>query len=236
MNKIIIFVLLIILIALIAFYWYSKNSKKIIKNRDVAKKIPKNMYKNLDHPEIYHIENLLTRNQRLKLIEIASNKLGNSQLVGGTYNNMIRNSKQSWIKKNDPLIKDIYKELAKLLNTSVENAEDMQIVRYLPGEYFKAHNDACCDDNEICKKFIKNGGQRKYTVLVYLNDEFTDGETYFRNLDLKIKPKPGDAIVFSSIYPDTSKCDPKSIHEGLPVTTGTKWIANIWFRESKYSA
>ena len=30
---------------------------------------------------------------------------------------------------------------------------------------------------------------------------------------------------------DTTNIPPKSLHAGMPVTNGEKWIVNLWFRE-----
>ena len=87
---------------------------------------------------------------------------------------------------------------------------------------------------EQCTEFIKRGGQRILTVLIYLNDNFEGGETGFKNLNFKTKAKPGDALVFYPLGKEGKYCHPKALHAGLPVLRGEKWIANVWFRERKF--
>lgn len=182
-------------------------------------------------PFILH--NLIGKEHIEQIISHATNNLIDSEVVSGKYTE-VRNSKQTWINKNNPLAKPIFEYLSKLFNIPFENAEDLQIVRYQPNQYYKDHHDSCCDNVKECHNFVKRGGQRKLTVLIYLNDNFEGGETHFKNLNLKLKAKPGDAIVFYPLANDSSYCHPYALHAGTPVTKGEKWVANVWFRENKF--
>jgi hypothetical protein len=35
-----------------------------------------------------------------------------------------------------------------------------------------------------------------YATILYLNDDYVDGELFFENLDIELKPKPGSLVVF----------------------------------------
>ena len=181
----------------------------------------------------YIITDLLTNEECNMIINLAKDKLFDSEVLGGRHEH-IRNSKQAWINKSDDQIKDIIYKICYKVNMSFDNAEDLQVVRYNPGQYYNEHHDSCCDDNESCKNFIKRGGQRKLTVLIYLNDKFTEGETFFKNLNQKFKVPIGSALVFHPLAKNSHKCHPLALHAGLPVKSGEKWIANLWFREKKF--
>ena len=43
-------------------------------------------------------------------------------------------------------------------------------------------------------------GQRTWTTMIYLNDVEEGGETYFKYLNLKIKPKKGLLIGWNNLY------------------------------------
>ena len=47
--------------------------------------------------------------------------------------------------------------------------------------FFNVHYDP-----DISHK--NNTSERIYTIIIYLNDDFEEGETYFKNIDLTIKP------------------------------------------------
>ena len=53
------------------------------------------------------------------------------------------------------------------------------------------------EDNTQHKVYCEWMGQRTWTTMIYLNDVQNGGETYFKSLDLKIKPKRGSPINFS---------------------------------------
>ena len=115
----------------------------------------------------------------------------------------------------------------------MEHTEDLQIVRYQPGTYYKEHHDACCADSQACTDFENKGGQRVGTLLLYLNEEFTDGETHFPNLNVKMKAPPGSAIFFKPLGSE-DKCHPNALHAGLPISSGIKYVCNAWVRESEF--
>ena len=156
-----------------------------------------------------------------------------SELVGSDLDTSVRKSETLWISKNDPGVIDIYKRLKNKFHFNIENAEDIQVVKYQPGGFYKPHHDACCEDNESCKDFIKRGGQRVLTILIYLNDDFEEGSTKFPTLNLDLKAPKYGGVVF---YPldSAKKCHPDALHGGNPVKSGTKYIANIWVHENKF--
>ena len=192
-------------------------------------------YANENDPYEYPfiLENLLSEEHANEIIEHSRDKLFDSEVVGGKFTD-IRNSQQTWILKNDPLVKPIFETISSMFNIPFENAEDLQVVHYGPGQYYNEHHDSCCDDNDKCRDFAKRGGQRIITVLIYLNNDFTEGNTYFKNLDLRVKPKVGDAIVFYPLAKNSNKCHPKALHAGESIKSGEKWIANLWFREREF--
>jgi prolyl 4-hydroxylase len=124
--------------------------------------------------------------------------------------------------------------IANIVNLPLENAESLQVVKYEPNGYYKHHHDSCCDNNNSCIEFTKNGGQRIKTVLIYLNDNFIEGSTDFPVLNKKIKAPKYGAVVFNPLAKDSNKCHPKALHSGLPVESGNKYVANLWFRENKF--
>jgi prolyl 4-hydroxylase len=147
----------------------------------------------------------------------------------------VRRSETAWVNKSNPIALKLCTIAASLAKKTIDCCEDMQVVKYEAGGFYKAHHDACCDDTPICDEFQKRGGQRIGTLLVYLNDSFTDGETHFPLFrDSKFKVPPGDAIFFHPLGEDDKKCHPHALHGGLPISSGVKYICNIWVRESQF--
>ncbi|KAH9562141.1 hypothetical protein CY35_05G057200 [Sphagnum magellanicum] len=124
----------------------------------------------------------------------------------------------------------------------VENGELLQVLRYEPGQYYKAHHDYFADEFNL-----KRGGQRVATMLMYLSDGVEGGETFFPSVGDKecscggemkrgicVKPKRGDAILFWSVKLDGSK-DPLSLHGGCKVLAGEKWSSTKWMRQEAFT-
>ncbi|CAM9646355.1 unnamed protein product, partial [Hapterophycus canaliculatus] len=78
-------------------------------------------------------------------------------------------------------------------------------------------------------------GGRLGTLLLYLNDDFTGGQTDFPFVDVAVEPSAGDAIYFHSVRDaDTMQPDERSAHAGLAVQGGDKWIATKWIHPLPY--
>jgi prolyl 4-hydroxylase len=76
--------------------------------------------------------------------------------------------------------------------------------------------------------------QRFWTALIYLNDGYKGGETDFPRLDIRVEGAMGDALIFCSLD-KAGRPDPLTEHAGLPVTSGTKWLATRWIRTSPHN-
>ncbi|EKX41592.1 hypothetical protein GUITHDRAFT_44480, partial [Guillardia theta CCMP2712] len=151
----------------------------------------------------------------------------NSATFGGSLTGSNRQSTTWFVKysKCETLIK---KALALLPEISVEQMEEPQIVRYEMGDFFNWHEDA------VPKEEAANGGQRLATLLVYLNDVPASGGgmTTFKELDLKVRPEKGKALLFFPAFKDGTP-DPRTLHAGSPAFD-TKWIAQMWIHERPY--
>ena len=66
--------------------------------------------------------------------------------------------------------------------------------------------------------------------MIYLNDVEEGGTTYFKYLDINIKPKKGMAVIWNNLNKDGS-INPNTEHCGSPVIKGEKYIITKWFRE-----
>lgn len=124
----------------------------------------------------------------------------------------------------DLVVHAINRRLAAATDTEVSWGEPLHILRYSQGQEYKPHVDALPG--------VTN--QRGWTVLVYLNGDFEGGETRFTEIGLTARGKAGDALIFRNILTD-GRPDGRTRHAGLPVTSGTKWLATRWIRQAPYS-
>ena len=127
-------------------------------------------------------------------------------------------------------------KLTNVLNISLEQCEEPQIVRYRSGEEFSWHYD------EVPAAQLNNGGQRIATALVYLNtlEENKGGGTVFRDLkspgnhngQLTMSPKQGSLLLFFPAFADGT-ADDRTLHKG-EVALDTKIVAQMWIHQRQY--
>ena len=147
-----------------------------------------------------------------------------SQYVDG------RTSRHTFIKQDhDEIIKSICLKICKFANIHPGTTEPLQVVKYDVGQEYKPHWDSW--DLEKERPWIGQSGQRSLTALLYLNDVEEGGYTIFPKLDIEIDPRPGRIVFFQNIWLGSPHRHDQSLHGGAPVMAGTKWIANLWFRE-----
>ncbi len=85
--------------------------------------------------------------------------------------------------------------------------ERLRFYRYDVGHRFRAHRDGC---------YRRPGTKQRslYTMLVYLNDGCTGGETYFLETGDAVRPETGMALFFVH----------RLLHSGVSVETGRKYV------------
>jgi prolyl 4-hydroxylase len=123
----------------------------------------------------------------------------------------------------DPATHAINRRLGALSGTAVERGEPLQILRYRSGQQYRPHFD-----------WLPPPNRRILTALIYLNEDYGGGETDFPKIGLKVRGRKGDALVFESALAN-GDLDPRAEHCGLPVTSGTKYLASRWIREHRYT-
>ena len=185
-----------------------------------------------EHPMI--VDDVLTPEECKYLVDKATPMFSRSTVVGVASPDASRTSQTAWISKDDPVARKVFTKALEFTGKTIAECEDLQVVRYEPNTFYREHHDSCCDGSQGCVDFEKEGGQRVATLLVYLNSEFTDGETHFPNLNLKLKAEPGSAILFRPLGSEEAKCHPKALHAGLPISSGVKYVCNAWIRENKF--
>lgn len=91
--------------------------------------------------------------------------------------------------------------------------------KYIKNQQFGIHTDTGLYFN------LKENVQSKYTLLIYLNDDYEGGETVFYLNDEKIiiKPQKGKAIIFDMQIPHSSNL----INNGIKYWIGCEILGNI---------
>lgn len=99
---------------------------------------------------------------------------------------------QNWSDKNlnfvfSPIYKTIHSKLDSVLQT-VDSSQELSgfatIQRMQPNVELKSHTDQHTDPSITT------------AAIIYLNDDYTNGELFFKNKDIQLKPKPGSLVLF----------------------------------------
>lgn len=185
-------------------------------------------------PAVWILPEFLSDEQCAHLINLGKQKLYRSQVVDRENGEeTVVADRSSWQSHfavgHDPIVADIERRLGQHVTLPVENGEGMQILRYEIGQEFKPHHDYFDPDCPGFAGSLKPGGQRRTTVLMYLAEPQSGGETVFPAIGLKVKPTKGHALIFNNLREDGS-LDVESLHGSLPVNAGEKWVATKWMR------
>lgn len=133
----------------------------------------------------------------------------------------------------DAFIERLDRRVAALMHWPMENGEGFQILNYQVGAEYRAHFDYFPSHDPGSQLHLARGGQRVSTLVMYLNDVQEGGETTFPTVGISVTPKKGSALYFE--YTNSlGQVDPLSLHAGMPVVRGEKWIATKWMRQRRY--
>jgi len=106
----------------------------------------------------------------------------------------------------------------------LEHIEKMQITEYQSGQFYTPHFDFF---NTVgWENTVAN--DRRSTVIVYLNDNFTEGHTEFPKLNISVKPQAGMALYWRYDY--DADTNAKTLHSGNSVKEGVKYITQAFIR------
>lgn len=191
--------------------------------------------KRLPYPltKIYEYPNFLSVEECKKLIELADQIVRPSCVANPKDEIITSDYRTSWTADFDwtrsSFINQLDCKIAKALGISPFLGEILQVQRYEPGQYYKEHCDYFHPFTSEYKVYTEWMGQRTWTFMVYLNDVEAGGETYFKYLNLKVKPEQGKAIFWSNLDP-VGIPNYKTMHEAMPPTKGNKYVITKWCR------
>lgn len=192
----------------------------------------------LGSPRILLFQHLLTDAECDALIQLSRGRMARSPVVNPDTGDEslidARTSMGAMFQVGEhALIQRIEARIAAVTGVPAEHGEGLQILNYKPGGEYQPHYDFFNPKRPGEAGQLKVGGQRIATLVIYLNNPPAGGATAFPRIGLEVTPVKGNAVYFSYLLPDGS-LDEGTLHAGLPVTSGEKWIATKWLRERPY--
>lgn len=188
-------------------------------------------------PQVGIVRNFIPRPFCDYIIERAKPKLQSLRVrdpkAGGKEVDYRSNSGAGFgILDTDLVMQMVNGRIADLIDLPLGNQEPTNVLHYKPGEEYKAHFDFITASPENAAELAATG-QRTATVLIYLNDDYTGGETEFPTLKWKFKGNTGDALFFRNTNA-AGEPDRRTLHAGLPPKKGEKWLYSKWVRANPY--
>jgi prolyl 4-hydroxylase len=193
-----------------------------------------------EQPAFALLDGVLSHDECAMLISLSRSRLQPSTVVDPvTGENKVaghRNSEGMFFGLQEtPFIAMLDRRISEVMNCPIENGEGLQVLRYGPGAKNTPHFDFLVPSNPANRESIARSGQRVSSLIIYLNDVISGGETVFPEAGLSVSPKKGNAVYFE--YANSlQQVDHKSVHAGAPVHEGEKWIVTKWMRERRFVA
>ncbi len=141
-----------------------------------------------------------------------------------------RTSETCDLDRTDPLVAALDARICAFAGLDPQYGEPMQGQRYAIGQEFKAHTDYFEPLGVDYDRFCSVAGQRTWTVMLYLNEPEAGGATRFKAIDKIIQPETGKLLAWNNRRRDGSP-NPSTIHQGMKVRAGVKYVITKWFRE-----
>ncbi len=186
-----------------------------------------------DDIQFYYHPAFLNDVQCDTLIRMIDAKRRPSTLLSENADETFRTSESCDMNRWSPEVKPIDEAIADLLGIAYPNGETMQGQRYAPGQQFRAHHDYFHESEYYWQRMKQEGGQRTWTAMIYLNDVEEGGATWFPTVGIRVAPKRGLLLAWNNMKPD-GKPNENTLHEGMPVVKGVKYIVTKWFREGSW--
>lgn len=129
-----------------------------------------------------------------------------------------------------PIVADLERRIVALVGLDPAHGEPIQGQRYAVGQEFKAHTDYFEPSGIDFDKYTSVAGNRTWTAMIYLNEPDAGGGTRFKTIDKIVQPETGKLLCWNNLRPDGSP-NPSTLHQGMKVRAGTKYVITKWFRE-----
>jgi len=184
----------------------------------------------LDTPlaQVYELPEFLSAEECTALIGAIDRQLVPSTVTRG--DSSYRTSRTCHLRGSDAgLAERLDQRLAALFAVDARLSEPLQGQRYDPTQYFKEHTDWFAPGTEEFTTHANPGGQRTWTVMIYLNTVARGGQTCFKRLGRCFTPVQGLALAWNNLMADGTP-NPFTLHEAMPVQEGNKWVITKWFR------
>jgi prolyl 4-hydroxylase len=185
--------------------------------------------------ELFILRNFLDAEACAELIELIDAKRRPSEIADDIGIANFRTSETCDLNWRDPIVGELDRKIAELLGLELGQSEPLQGQRYAPGQEFKPHTDTFEPGGYDFYLHTAASGQRTWTAMIYLNEPEDGGATRFKTIGKTVQPETGKLLAWNNLSPD-GRPNPATLHQGMKVRRGTKYVLTKWFRERSPAA
>jgi len=180
--------------------------------------------------ELFIVRNFLDLETCAALIERIDDRRRPSEIADDLGVANFRTSETCDLDWRDPVVGAVDARIADLLGLPLGASEPLQGQRYAPGQEFKPHTDTFEPGGYDFYRHTAETGQRTWTAMIYLNEPDEGGATRFKSIGKTVQPETGKLLAWNNLLPD-GRPNPATLHQGMKVRRGTKYVLTKWFRE-----
>lgn len=180
--------------------------------------------------ELYVLRDFLAPDTCAALIDRIDAGCRPSTVADANGDDGFRTSQTCHLDGNDLMIAALDQRLAAMLGIDARLGEPLQGQRYAVGQEFKAHTDYFEPDGPDFDRYCGRSGNRTWTMMVYLNAPRAGGATRFTSIGKIIQAETGKLLVWNNRRADGT-LNAMTLHQGMKVRAGTKYIITKWFRD-----
>lgn len=180
--------------------------------------------------DIFIVRDTLTETDCKRLIELIDQDRIPSGLLSSSGDPEFRTSESCNLNPFNPIVEQIEAKITGIMGIKPVQGETIQGQRYAVGQQFKGHHDFFYEHADYWPEMVRTGGQRTWTAMAFLNEVEAGGETFFEKAGVKVTPRRGNLLTWNNLDAAGAP-NPFSLHQGLPVAGGVKYIITKWYRE-----
>jgi prolyl 4-hydroxylase len=180
--------------------------------------------------DLFVVRDFLSKRECDALIALIDQDRQPSGLLSAAPDPGFRTSESCNLRLTDRINVAVEAKINALTGIQPAHGETIQGQRYAVGQLFKEHHDFFYVSEPYWPTEERSGGQRTWTAMIFLNEPEAGGQTGFPSVGVRVTPRTGNLLVWNNMD-EYGEPNMQSLHTGLPVEAGVKYIITKWYRE-----
>lgn len=208
-------------------------------NSDALRAQPSDWHWVSEQPRVATSSEFLTREERTQILRMVGGAMTSPEQYsdrgtrGGAESEFFNGTGMAFgTLDSDVIVRCIERRVSISTDWDMEAIDPCSVISYKPGQEYRPHVDYF-EKHEIVDmrdQISDNAGQRMITFLMCLQAAESGGETAYPDAHVVVTHATGSAMMHYNVLPDGNP-DKLSLHHGMPVDAGEKWVLRTTLRE-----